>query len=178
MYGAAQKFEQSSAHRCGQGGSMRACHAAGPSSIPGRDKFPGFFRGFSSPVRQMSGIFRSPRSTNIIWPSSSIIIYYGHQWPEMLTSPKTWNIHTKQTLGRPRRKKREDNIKMNWREVGYYVRTRWILLIIRNFKSRLLSSAGQITRKEQSWNPNRVLVGRPEGETFREAQTKIMGGRY
>ena len=29
------------AHRCGPGGSMLACHAAGPGSIPGRDKFPG-----------------------------------------------------------------------------------------------------------------------------------------
>ena len=28
-------------HRCGTGGSLRACHAAGPGSIPGRDKFPG-----------------------------------------------------------------------------------------------------------------------------------------
>ena len=28
-------------HRCGTGGSMRACQAAGPGSIPGRDKFPG-----------------------------------------------------------------------------------------------------------------------------------------
>ena len=28
-------------HRCGTGGSMRACHVAGPGSIPGRDKFPG-----------------------------------------------------------------------------------------------------------------------------------------
>ena len=28
-------------HRCGPGGSMRACHAAGPGSIPGREKFPG-----------------------------------------------------------------------------------------------------------------------------------------
>ena len=46
-------------HRCGTGGSMRACRAAGPGSIPGRDKFPGWgFRGFSSPVRQMSGSFR------------------------------------------------------------------------------------------------------------------------
>ena len=27
--------------RCGPGGSMRACHEAGPGSIPGRDKFPG-----------------------------------------------------------------------------------------------------------------------------------------
>ena len=27
-------------HRCGPGGSMRACHTAGPGSIPGRDRFP------------------------------------------------------------------------------------------------------------------------------------------
>ena len=32
-------------HRCGASGSMRACHAEGPGSIPGRDKFPGW--GFS-----------------------------------------------------------------------------------------------------------------------------------
>ena len=44
--------------------ASRPCQsvAAGPGSIPGRDKFPGwgFSRGFSSPVRQMSGSFRSP----------------------------------------------------------------------------------------------------------------------
>ena len=28
-------------HRCETSGSMRACHAAGPGSIPGRDRFPG-----------------------------------------------------------------------------------------------------------------------------------------
>ena len=34
-------------HRRGPGGSMRACHAAGPGSILGRDKFPGWgFFGF------------------------------------------------------------------------------------------------------------------------------------
>ena len=69
-------------HRCGAGGSMHVCHAAGLGSIPGRDKFPGygFFRVFSSPVRQMSGSFRPPRSPNIIWPSlSSIINHYGRQ---------------------------------------------------------------------------------------------------
>ena len=27
-------------HHCGTGGSMCACHSAGPGSIPGRDKFP------------------------------------------------------------------------------------------------------------------------------------------
>ena len=56
------------------------------------------FLGFSSPVRQMSGSFRAPRSPNIIWPSLSsqviIIIHYGRQWPEMLTRPITLNIHT------------------------------------------------------------------------------------
>ena len=30
-----------SVHRCGASGSMRACHATGPGSIPGRDRFPG-----------------------------------------------------------------------------------------------------------------------------------------
>ena len=52
---------------------MRACHAADPCSIPGREKFPVwcFFRGFSSPVRQMSGNCKPTRSPNIIWPSSS-----------------------------------------------------------------------------------------------------------
>ena len=60
-------------HSYGRGGSMRACHAAGPGSIPDHDKFPGwgFFRGFSSPVRQMSGNFRPTKSPNIIWPSLS-----------------------------------------------------------------------------------------------------------
>ena len=83
-------------HCCGTGGSMRTCHAAGLGSIPSRDKFPGwhFFRGSSTPVRQMSGSFRPPRSPNMIWPSlSSVIIHYGRQWPEMLTYPKTFNIH-------------------------------------------------------------------------------------
>ena len=45
-----------------------------------------FFRGFSSPVIQMSGSFRPPRSPNIIQPSlsSSIITHYGRQSPKML----------------------------------------------------------------------------------------------
>ena len=85
-------------HRCGTSGSMRACHAAGPGSIPGRNKFPrwGFFGVFFSPVRHMSGSFRPRRSPNIVWPSlsSSIIFHYRPQWPEMLMRPKTSNIHT------------------------------------------------------------------------------------
>ena len=52
------------------------------------------FRGFSSPVRQMSGSFRPTRSPNIIWLSlSSLIIHYGRQSPEMLTRSKISNIH-------------------------------------------------------------------------------------
>ena len=52
-------------------------HARLSRSGPGFDPRSGqvswvrFFRGFSSPVRQMSGNFRPPRSPNIIWPSSS-----------------------------------------------------------------------------------------------------------
>ena len=30
-----------SVHHCGSVSSMHACHAAGPGSIPGWDKFPG-----------------------------------------------------------------------------------------------------------------------------------------
>ena len=35
-------FDQIWVHRCGPGGSVRACHTAGPGSIRGRDKFPGW----------------------------------------------------------------------------------------------------------------------------------------
>ena len=57
------KLHLNCVHRCGANGSMRACHAVGPGSIPGRVRFPGwgFFRGYSSPVRQMSGNFRPPK---------------------------------------------------------------------------------------------------------------------
>ena len=59
-------------HRCGASGSMRACHAAGPGYDPRSEQvsWVRFFRGFSSPVRQMSGNFKPPRSRNIICPSS------------------------------------------------------------------------------------------------------------
>ena len=72
----------------------RQQHARLSRSGPGFDSQSGqvswvrFFRGFSSPVRQMSGNDAS-RSPNIIWPSLwSILIHYGRQWPEMLTRPK------------------------------------------------------------------------------------------
>ena len=70
------------------------CHEA--TSAPVGTSFLGeVFQGFSSPVRQMLGSFRPPKSPNIIWPSlSSILIHYGRQWPEMLMRPKSSNIHT------------------------------------------------------------------------------------
>ena len=82
-------------HRCGPGGSMRACHAAGPGSIPGRDKFPGWgFFGVFPHCKTNIGKLRPPSSPNIICPSlsSSLIIHYGRQWPEMLTRPEASNI--------------------------------------------------------------------------------------
>ena len=54
-----------------------------------------FFWGFSSPVRQMSGIFRRCVPEYHL----AIIIIHNHslhgcQWPEMLMRPKTLNIYT------------------------------------------------------------------------------------
>ena len=83
-------------HRCGSGGSMRACHVAGQGSIPGRDRNPGwgFFRVFSWPARQVSRSFR-PQGPRISFGHqsslSSITIHYGRKWPDMLTHPKTSN---------------------------------------------------------------------------------------
>ena len=50
--------------RCGPGFDPRS----------GQVSWVRFFSGFSSPVRQMSGSFRPPRSPNIIWPSLSSFI--------------------------------------------------------------------------------------------------------
>ena len=75
IYHNPKKKNRQNVQRCGASGSMRACHAAGPGSIPGRRSFLGeVFSGFSSPVRQMSGSFRPPKSPNIIWPSLSSIL--------------------------------------------------------------------------------------------------------
>ena len=88
----------STVHRCGPGGSMRACYAVGPEFDPrsGQISWLRFFPGFFSPVRQMSRSFMPPRSPIIIWPSSlsPLTIHYGLQLPEMLTRPKTLNIRT------------------------------------------------------------------------------------
>ena len=50
-------------HSCGPGGSMRAYHTAGSRFDPrsGQVSWVRFFRGFSSPIRQMSGSFRPQR---------------------------------------------------------------------------------------------------------------------
>ncbi|KAJ4431503.1 hypothetical protein ANN_20101 [Periplaneta americana] len=91
----------------------------------------------------------------------------------------------KRPLGRPRRRW-EDNIKMDLRELGYddrdwinvaqdrdqwraYVRAAMNLRytspdIIRNIKSRRLRWAGHVARMGESRNAYRVLVGRPEGK--------------
>ena len=64
-------------HRCGPGASMRACHATGPGSIPVGTSFLGeVFRGFSSPVRQMSGSFRHQGPP----------ISFGHHYHHSLSS--------------------------------------------------------------------------------------------
>ena len=57
-----------------------SCSAPGFDPRSGQVSWVRFFRGFSSPVRQMSGSFRPTRSPYIIWPSlSSILIHYGRQ---------------------------------------------------------------------------------------------------
>ena len=53
-------------HRCGASGSIHACHAEGPGSIPGRDRFPGW--GFFGVFPHLSDK-RQERSPTIIWPS-------------------------------------------------------------------------------------------------------------
>ena len=88
-----------------------------------------FFRGFSSPARQMSWSFRPPTSPNIIWPSlsSSLIIHYGRQWPEMLTRPKTLNIHIHTDL------KRSEKIQGTSMEVRRVDLANWDLRILPKF---------------------------------------------
>ena len=54
-------------HRCGAGGDIsRSGLGFHPRS--GQVSWVRFFRGFSSPVRQMSGSFRPHGSPHIIWP--------------------------------------------------------------------------------------------------------------
>ena len=90
---------------------QHAClSCSGPRFDPqlGQVSWVRFFQGFSSPVRQMSGSFRPPRSPNIIWPSfsSSLIIHYRHEWTEMLMPPKTLKIWYRFTVVKYGRKYR------------------------------------------------------------------------
>ena len=76
---------------------MRVCHAAGPGSIPGRDKFPrwGFFGVFSHLYDECQEALGPQGSrTSFDHHNHPLSFHYGRQWPEMLTRPKTSNIHT------------------------------------------------------------------------------------
>ena len=53
-------------NHCGAGGSTQRARVRSPVGTSFLDEV---FRGFSSPVRRMSGSFRLTRSPNIIWPS-------------------------------------------------------------------------------------------------------------
>ena len=68
LYSLADIIRNLKLKRCGAGGSMRACHAAGrvrsPVGTISWVRF--FFMNFSSPVRLMSGSFSPTRSPNII----------------------------------------------------------------------------------------------------------------
>ena len=90
-----------------------------------------FFRGFSSPVRQMSGSFRPPRSPNIVWPSlSPIHIHYGRQWPEMLMRPKNLiYIHTRAMIAN----------------------SKFSRLYPRNFSGSIGSGTGPTQPREDNW---------------------------
>ena len=72
-------------------GNIVASHLADPGSIPDRVNFPdwGFFRCFSSTVRQISGKLRPQPSPVIIDHHHKKIVHYGRQWAKMLTRPKT-----------------------------------------------------------------------------------------
>ena len=112
----------------------RRQHAPLSRSGPGCDPRSGqvswvrFFRGFSSLVRQMSGSFRPPRSPSIIRPSlssSSLIIHYGCQRPEMLTCPKTLNIHTYHASGASLLQLQY--VAVHCHEEGQYLRTTFLV---------------------------------------------------
>ena len=82
---------------CGLGGSMRALSRSGPGFDPrsGQVSWVRFFSGLFLTCKTNFRKLQAPRFPNIIWPSlSSLMIHYWRQCPEMLTLPKTSNIHT------------------------------------------------------------------------------------
>ena len=69
----------SAIHRCGPGGSMCACHAAGLGSIPGRDRFPGevFFLGFFLTCKTYVRKLQAPKVTEYHLAIIIIVIYHS-----------------------------------------------------------------------------------------------------
>ena len=129
-------------HRCGASGSVRACPAAGPGSIPGRDKFPGWgFFGIFPHLYDKCREALGPQGPQIsfghhyhpysfitgandlrCWRALKPQIYkYRNAYRVLVGIPES-----KRPSGRPRRR-REDNIKMDSREVGCDPRD-WIAL--------------------------------------------------
>ena len=90
-------FTLSVVHRCGTSGSMRACHAAGTGSIPGRDKFPGWgFFGVFPHLEDKCQETLAPQGLRISFGHHyhPLSFHYGRQWPQMLTRPESSNVHT------------------------------------------------------------------------------------
>ena len=73
-------------HRCGTGGSMRACHAAGPASIPGRDKFLGW--GFFGVFPHLYDKCREALGPKALEYLLDIIIIHHHSF----RAPMTWDV--------------------------------------------------------------------------------------
>ena len=73
-------------HRCGTGGGMLACYAAGPGSIPGRDKFPGW--GFFGVFPRLSDKCQEALGPKVPEYHLAIIIIHNHS----LRVPMTWDV--------------------------------------------------------------------------------------
>ena len=90
-------------HCCGAGSRMRTCHAAHPGSISCWNKFAGWgFRGFSSPIRQLSGNLKPTTSPIIILAIIFILPYspFSNEWmcewyvsSFMFVLSRTWLQH-------------------------------------------------------------------------------------
>ena len=134
----------------------RRQHARLSRSGPGFDPRSGqvswvrFFSGFflTCKIHNMSGSFRPTRSPNIIWPSlsSSNIIHYGRQCPEMFTRPKTLNIHTLSRLFSKSLKRHRSTYKTIILPVILYGRETWFLTLreeqrLRVFQNKVLGAS-------------------------------------
>ena len=74
-------FIYSIVHRCGAGGTMRACHTAGPNSIPGREKFPGWV---------FSGFFLTCKTCQEALRPQSPRISFGHHYYPFIFALLEW----------------------------------------------------------------------------------------